>query len=458
MADVQPAKRWLTAGQRAVAWLVGGWAFALVYFDRWVPIDSIRTAPERLVHDAVVDALVRIFSGFVGVQQFAIKAFDLFETGFETTLVLTLAFATLAAPLAFAARLVARARIRAGHADPLDRVRSWLAAGRGRTAALVAAIPAMTQALFVRGELGWGGHPAWVIAEVALVAGLVQMAFIRGGLRAALAPTMGDQGEGEGPATIDADELRFDAVAVTRETKLAVGALAVVSLATVAYIASLPILSLFKDPRVFTVIASYVGVAAMSAFAFRRASRISVGVDGVYVGGTSRARFFAYRDLDEVGARGGDLELVRRGRVVLRLQLHGKDATRREAILARMVDGLARVKDVERDAAANFVTSRSVDHVVDSARGGGDYRLPSVSPDALWALVEGPGVDATTRTAAAEALVKVAGADRERLRVAAAHCADPRVRVALEELVEESDGDEVTAGNATSTLRRSSPT
>jgi hypothetical protein len=446
MADVEPAKRRLTAWHKAVALLVAAWALALSSLDR-----------HHDVRGALEDAIVRIFSGFPGAQQTALGVADLLERALWTTFNTTLGVCSLMAPLAFAARLIARARVRAGHADPLDRVRIWLAAGRNRTVALAAGIPVVAQVLYLRGVLGWGHHSALAAVTIALGAGLAQAAVLRAGLRILLAPTMGDAGEG--PATIDADELRFDAVAVTRETKLAVGALALLSIATVAWIASLPILALFKDPRVFTVIASYVGVAAASAFAFRRASRIAVGVDGIYVGGTSRARFFAYRDLDEVRARGGDLELVRRGRVVLRLQLHGKDATRREAILARMVDGLARVKDVERDAAANFVTSRSVDHVVDSARGGGDYRMPSVSSDALWALVEGQGVDATTRTAAAEALVKVAGADRERLRVAAAHCADPRVRVALEDLGDEADGEAaVTAGSATSTLRRSSPT
>jgi hypothetical protein len=112
--------------------------------------------------------------------------------------------------------------------------------------------------------------------------------------------------------------------------------------------------------------------------------------------------------------------------------------------MARVHVALARVKDVERDAAANFVTSRSSDKVAQSARGGGDYRMPSVSHDALWSLVEGAAVAAPTRTAAAEALVSTGGlVERERLRVAAAHCADPRVRLALEELADD-EADEAT--------------
>ena len=430
MADAKPARRWWSAAHASIALIVAAWAFALSYLDSQWPMR---------VHDAIEDAIYRVFSGFPGVQELAHRTFDVARWSLSWTFCWALFFATLAAPLAFVVRMVARARVRAGHADPLERARGWLTASRSRTAAVLAALPFATQALFVHALSYEHWSPLYPLTA-AVLGGLAQTAILRAGLRVVLAPAV-REGEAE-QVPIDPDELRFAAVAVTRETKLAVGALAALSVATVVWLASLPILTLFKDPRVFTVIAGYVGVAAVSALAFRRASRIAVGLDGIYVGGTSRPRFFAYRDLDAVRVRGGDVELMRRDRVVLRLQLHGPDAARRDAILARMNEGLARVKDVERDAAANFVTSRSTQHVADSARGGGDYRMPSVSADALWALVEGQGVDATTRTAAAEALARVTGgANRERLRVAAAHCADPRVRVALEEI-----GGEVAEG------------
>jgi hypothetical protein len=74
--------------------------------------------------------------------------------------------------------------------------------------------------------------------------------------------------------------------------------------------------------------------------------------------------------------------------------------------------------------------------------------MPSVSHEALWSLVEGAAVAAPTRTAAAEALVSTGDVtERERLRVAAAHCADPRVRLALEELADE-EADEATEAPA----------
>jgi hypothetical protein len=438
MAEGAPAKRRL-GGFASGAVLVGAWAVAFV-----ANAGGAFNLVHRM-HDGVEDAIVRIFSGFPGLQEMAHRLFDSMERMGAGTFALTLGVATLAVPLAFVLRMVARASVRAGHADPLDRLRVWTARP-ARRAAIVAAFPIACQAFVsyvAYAEWYWsrGWSPVYLVLG-ALAGGLAQLPFVRGGVRALLAPTIAAQ-EGEEPTIeIGPDEIRFAAVAVTRETRLAVGALAAVSAAVIAWIASLPTLALFKDPRVFTVVPVYVAVAAVSALLFRGASKISVGVDGIYVGGTSRARFFAYRDLDEVRVKGGDIELVRQGRVALRLQLHGEDATRRDAIMERIHEALARVKEVERDAAANFVTSRSSDKVAQSARGGGDYRMPSVSHEALWSLVEGAAVAAPTRTAAAEALVSTGGvAERDRLRIAAAHCADPRVRLALEELADDEAPD-----------------
>jgi len=330
----------------------------------------------------------------------------------------------------------------------------------GHAAALAAVFPLLSQAFVtyvVFQERVGHWSPAY-FGLAALLAGLAQLPFSRGALRSFLAPTLPVRSGDEAPPEIGADEIRFDAVAVTRETRAAVAALLAVTLGVVAWLLSMPTLALFKDVRVFTVVPLYILVAAGTAVLFRAASRISVGVDGIYVGGTSRARFFAYRDVDEVRVnQGGDIELVRHGRVALRLQLHGEDAARRDAILARIHAALDRLKDVERDAAANFVASRTTDKVARSARGGGDYRMPSVSQEALWALVEGAAVAAPTRTAAAEVLIGAGGAvERDRLRMAAAHCADPGVRVALEELADQDAVDpEAVYGEAQTSTSRS---
>ena len=155
------------------------------------------------------------------------------------------------------------------------------------------------------------------------------------------------------------------------------------------------------------------------------------------VAGTSRTRFFAYRDLDDVRVTGGDLELLRRGNVVVRLQLHGADAVRRDAVcdrIRRHIDAREGGKDA---VAAQLVASASREQLARVASGGADYRAASLSREALWALIEGPAVDAASRRATAEALAKTSDeGERARLRVAAEHCADPQVRVALERLAE----------------------
>ena len=68
------------------------------------------------------------------------------------------------------------------------------------------------------------------------------------------------------------------------------------------------------------------------------------------------------------------------------------------------------------------------------------YRVAAVSRARLWELVESPGTDGPTRTAAAEALARTPDAtERARLRTAASHCVDPRVRVAIGLLARDDD-------------------
>ena len=417
----------------------------------WAAAPLIDSHASRVAHDAIVDLVYRVLAGFPAAALLAHRAVTTIFDGVAFTFGFTLFVASLGVPLAFAARMVARARVRAGHADPLDRSRRWTAAHPLGTAALLAALPTATQAIFIHWMNGWWWLPWPMLVGVAVACGLGQRAIARRGLRALLSPTLHGEEATAAPRAVDPDELHFDAVAVTAEAKGAVAALAAVSLGVAAWIASLPILSLFRDPRVFAVMGAYVGVAAGAALAFRRASRIAVGLDGVYVGGSSRPRFFAFRDVDEARERHGDLELVRRGRVLLRLQFHGEDAARREAIGARIRDGIARASAAARDAAANFVASASSTTVARSAHGGADYRVPSVSRDALWSLVEGQGVHAEARAAAARVLADTGDApERDRLRVAAERCADPKLRVVLEEFAEDAahDDDAVLARRA----------
>jgi hypothetical protein len=144
--------------------------------------------------------------------------------------------------------------------------------------------------------------------------------------------------------------------------------------------------------------------------------------------------------------------LLRGDDVVLRLLLHGDDAARRDAILARITERIARAHDARAAVAVQIVASATRDDLARAAAGAGDYRLASLTRDPLWALVEGPETAGAERTAAATALVSHADdEERTRLRVAADLCAEPQTRVALHEIA----GDEARDAPALAAMRMS---
>jgi hypothetical protein len=359
------------------------------------------------------------------------------------TVASAVALASLLLPLGMLVRMAARARVRAGLTDPLDRLRGWVAGHRSAVRWLGIVSAASWTALAAEGPFRtwfFFGDPReqglivgayGVVAMVSLVASAL---LLRLGTRVFLSPTV-DDAEAAPGAELTSDEITFDAVAVTRETIAAV-----VAMATLPFWPLLLLVTSYHPSDV--VVRSGMLAQALIAFAgvahFRCKSKIAVGVDGVYLSGSGRTRFFAYRDLDGAQvSRGGDLLLVRGKRTALRLQLHGQDALKRDAILARIGEAIARVKDGRSAIAAQLVSTASPERLANAASGGGDYRGAALTREQLWALVEGPEVDESARRMAAEALARTGDdSERARLRVAAEHCAAPRVRVALLELAE----------------------
>jgi len=346
------------------------------------------------------------------------------------------------------ARGVAAARLRAGSADPLDRLRQRPRLVRALTwlPAALFSFPWVVEAIYSLTRIGRDGlHLSLEYALSSLLAagviGAIAYLVGRAGVRSLLAPVETDE-----TAPKDPGEIVFSAVAVTTRTRAAVAALAAASVAMVAWAIAAPSYDAFP-----WALAAYVAAAMSAPFALRRVSRIAVGLDGVWVRDASRAIFFAYRDLEGARARGADLELVAKGgrRTVLRLQMHGDDAGRRDEVLARVQDAIARSRAGDTRGAEMLVQAMPTRHVVASAGGDARYRLPSISREQLWDLVESPATDASTRTAAAEALaIHIDGADRTRLRVAAEQCAEPRVRVALAALAEEDAAVAAAAADA----------
>lgn len=339
------------------------------------------------------------------------------------------------------ARGVAESRVRAGMADPLDRLRrrprlvhalTWLPA-------VLFAFPWIAEAIDFTSQLHSENGMAWWInvfvadLATAAVSGALACMGGRAGMRSLLAPVAIEEAAPRTPG-----DIVFSAVAVTARTRGAVAALAAATVAMVAFALIGPNHAAFP-----WALAAYIGAAMSAPFVMRRVSRIAVGLDGIWVRDASHALFFAYRDLEGARARGADLELVgKSGRTALRLQMHGDDAARRDELLARVQDAVARSRTGDTRGAETLVQAMPARHIVASAAGDARYRMPSISREQLWDLIESPATDASTRTAAAEALAAhIDQHDRARLRVAAEQCAEPRVRVALTALAG-ADGDE----------------
>jgi hypothetical protein len=382
------------------------------------------------------DALYRVLSGFPEAQWYAGRILHIGSASLGAAFGFALVLATFGLPLGFVSRMLARGRIRSGEPDPLDTARAWCQRHPWGTR-LVLAVPALLHGLALgRYFAGWDHLPTWITLVPLLVGAPILYGTARAAQRLYVAPTL-DEDAAAAKFTITDDEIRFDAVAVTREAKAAVATVAVVSVAMVVWVASLPLAHLFTDARLFSAIAAYVVGALGGAVVFQRASRVAVGIDGVRVYGTSRTRFFGYRDLDEVRLAGSDLHLVRNDRVVLTLQLHGEDTLRRDAVRERIAERIVAARDRRVAGAQRFVEGKSGAEVARVAMGGGDYRAPSITKEQLWQLVEGATTDGSSRAAAANALARTLEApDRARLRVAAERCAEPRVRLALERLAD----------------------
>lgn len=252
--------------------------------------------------------------------------------------------------------------------------------------------------------------------------------------------------EQEAPA-LDADpqETVFSAIAVTRTTRAAVGFVAALPFALLATIFLTP---LPESLHAIAVVA-YLATTFATVAAVRRASRIKVGLDGVYVMGSGPATFHAWAGLDGVRAEGVDIVLTRGERVVLRLQLHGADSARSDALVARFQASMAAAARTRTDAphvhaahAARAAAAGSARFVA-AAHGATDYRAPAVSREQLWEVVEGPAAEAPARVLAAEAIAaSMDDGERARLRVAAEHCAEPRLLIALERVLHDREDDE----------------
>lgn len=345
-------------------------------------------------------------------------------------------------------RMLARSHVRAGQGDPLQRRRDFVAK-HPRWTAILTALPALGwSAIVARMALYGAATGPWevILPQVVFPVGIAFLAIAylgRAALRAYLAPTL-DRAATEEGAPLDAEGFTFDAVAVTPETLGAVAAMSALSVAAVASVMSRGAMNFVHHTHTGGVfLGAYVAMALGGAFLFARKSKIAIGLDGVLVGGTTKRRFVAYRDIDHARATGETIELRARDRTVLRLQLHGEDAGRRVAIVERLNAAIARVKMHRADPAAAFVEGATVAELTRAAEGAASYRMAAPTREKLWEIFESPVLATEARRAAAEALVPgIDDAERTRFRIAADHVAEPKTRVRLQELLEADAAEE----------------
>ena len=379
---------------------------------------------------------------------------------------------TALVPAVVVARILMRARLRRDGHDAAAAADGWLSAHPWWRRTLVV-FPSLSWAAscfidnpsqLVGALQEWETVPFRVVTWVAF---LISTAFaatigVRGTgalLRAVAAPLLSDRRE-QRPSDDRADEdrLYFQAVAVTPEARAEILVVAVVTLVCSLLATTLPTETIV-DPRAGIAALAYTLAVAAAAWEYQRASRIAVGLDGVLVTGTSRTRFFDYHQIDDAEATpAGDVVVTRAGKTVLRLQLHGDDATRRDLVIARIRANIARARSLVGSQAHRLAQSATPAEMARAARGLGDYRVATMGTEELWQIVEAPVAATEARRAAARALGSALDDDgRTRLRIAAEHCADPQARKALLRIArstaveEESEAEQQADADATGT-------
>lgn len=348
-------------------------------------------------------------------------------------------------PAVVVARILMRARLRRDGRDTAAAAEAWLASHGGwRRALMFVPSLAWVVSVFIDNPGSMiGPLPDWITpAERAaewvaflLASGVAVAAGVRASIalrRALCAPLVSDKRERAADEPADEERLFFQAVAVTPEARAEIAVVGAVTLLCTLVVCVVP-MEMITDRRAGIVAVVYALAVAAAAWEYQRASKIAVGLDGVLVTGTSRTRFFDYHQIDDAEAsEGGDVIVKRAGKDVLRLQLHGDDATRRELVVGRIRANIARARSLVGSQAHRLAQSATAADMARAARGLGDYRAAGTGTEELWQIVEAPVAATEARRAAARALGGALDDDgRARLRVAAEHCADPGARKAL---------------------------
>jgi hypothetical protein len=190
-----------------------------------------------------------------------------------------------------------------------------------------------------------------------------------------------------------------------------------------------PISNAFVPVWLFSTTAAAV-LAARAA----RPKSITVGADGLAIGGAFRDRFVPFADIADVRAEGATILIALRKRVDPLAIRCDREAARsialrvKEAMAARSSSPAARLELLDRSGRSIAAWRDAAARLVERA---GDYRAAGFSDDDLVAILSSSDASAERRVGAALALAAGDDAQRERVRAAADACASPRMRVAL---------------------------
>jgi hypothetical protein len=182
-------------------------------------------------------------------------------------------------------------------------------------------------------------------------------------------------------------------------------------------------------------------------------TRVVVGGDGVLLRWLGTIRFVPWSRVTDIErfdggvmlalgrepGREGGREVWRQGWLTLRMpEDHERYQPERDAMVERMLAAhrahgpaheVPMARELGKAGARTRDWVRSMRALLRSAPG---FRTAAIPVDRLWQVVEDPRADREARTGAAIALATHAQDDgRERIRIAAAGCAEPRLRIAL---------------------------
>ncbi len=197
-----------------------------------------------------------------------------------------------------------------------------------------------------------------------------------------------------------------------------------------------------------------LGLYALIALPMLVPQKVSIGEDGVLLRWAGRRRFLSFSSIRAVRTTplGIEIDLASEDEPVVEIRLtHRAEAEtqRRNAMHDRIEKGIAAHQALEpiEDEALLARGSRSIDEWMQQMAmlGAGDaagYRVMAIPRERLWAVLENPGAAASAREGAALALhARLDDAERERLEAIAEKSASPRLRIALDAVVTRGAAD-----------------